>query len=245
MKKSTDYPVWEFTHKSFDGGTDKTDHLVKWVEAETKEIAAELVEENFGEGYSFCQEIYVMDGIDVAQGIPLFHNVNLQSDFNEGFFSGKYFSYVDLKSPLDGSPILWNIQDDGNKDGVQIYVYTNEEDLNSDLKELSNFYPQAINPQIEVESHKHDFYQLKEGENFRILPTVIPNDIPEWIKKMDWALLTAQKNRIVESISRNECSTNTGEALDGIVLLLDAIQDWAADDLGLGQKTVFPSLEEE
>ena len=161
MKKSTDHPVWEFTHKSFDGGTDKTDHLVKWVEAETKEIAAELVEKNFGEGYLFCQEINVVDGIDVAQVV------------------------------------------------------------------------------------NNNFYQLKEGEKFRILPTSIPDDLPEWIKKMDWSLLTAQKNRILESISRNECSANTVQALDGIVLLLDAIQDWATDDLGLGEKIVSPSLGEE
>jgi len=56
--------------------------------------------------------------------------------------------------------------------------------------------------------------------------------IPEFLAKMDWKLLREQKQYLL----------NTGietEPMGGIINLIDVIQDYAVDSLGLSEKKVF------
>ena len=74
-------------------------------------------------------------------------------------------------------------------------------------------------------------------------PKTTKETTPKFIQNVDWELLREQKQTMLDMISGEEETICTG-ALQGIVNLLDALQDYAADDMGLGDKVVF-NLEEE
>lgn len=60
-----------------------------------------------------------------------------------------------------------------------------------------------------------------------------PAPKPEFIQNMGWALLKGQKRLLVNLVDEYPL-------LEGVVNLIDAIQDYAVDDLGLPGEYVFP-----
>jgi len=64
---------------------------------------------------------------------------------------------------------------------------------------------------------------------------------PEFIKKIDWKLLREQKLALlsVMKLSRFRYYPTYIEPLEGIINLLDALMDYASEDMGLGDKVVF------
>jgi hypothetical protein len=55
---------------------------------------------------------------------------------------------------------------------------------------------------------------------------------PEFLAKMDWKLLREQKQYLLDT-------GNETEMMEGIIALIDAIQDYAVDSMGLSEKKVF------
>ena len=79
--------------------------------------------------------------------------------------------------------------------------------------------------------------------------------IPEFITKIDWELLKEQKRILLENIIAHrrtkdvafkkeywnlyETAKEREEALDGILHLIDALQDYAADELEIDDDIIF------
>lgn len=59
-----------------------------------------------------------------------------------------------------------------------------------------------------------------------------PVNQPEFLLKMDWKLLREQKQYLLDTGIETE-------PMQGVIALLDAIQDYAVDSMGLSQKKVF------
>ena len=59
-------------------------------------------------------------------------------------------------------------------------------------------------------------------------------NIPEFIQSIDWELLRKQKSTLVKF----QCN-NANDAVDGIINLIDGLQDYAVDMLGLSEMLVF------
>ena len=82
---------------------------------------------------------------------------------------------------------------------------------------------------------------------------------PEFIQKIDWKLLREQKLdvlQIINDIEENaqydsEPDSELGvynnwiESLEGLISLIDSLQDYATDEMGLSDKEVFNLNEEE
>ena len=67
-----------------------------------------------------------------------------------------------------------------------------------------------------------------------------PEDNPEFIQKMDWELLRKQKCSLIKVIyDEKKGKGNDAEDLIGILHVLDAVQDYAVDELGIDEITVF------
>lgn len=66
---------------------------------------------------------------------------------------------------------------------------------------------------------------------------------PKFIRNIDWDLLRQQKKSLLEIIAKRKADPKRGHFftndLEGIVELLDALQDYAADDMELGDKKIF------
>lgn len=58
------------------------------------------------------------------------------------------------------------------------------------------------------------------------------------IQNIDWELLREQKADLVYMSQFIEVEKLIG-SIEGVIALLDALQDYAADDMGLGDKVVF------
>lgn len=58
-------------------------------------------------------------------------------------------------------------------------------------------------------------------------------NIPEFIKNIDWEELMTQKELLLKIINSKENSSKDNELLDGIVHLIDALQDYACDVAGI------------
>ena len=67
--------------------------------------------------------------------------------------------------------------------------------------------------------------------------------IPEFIKNIDWKLLKQQNNALTLMISSMGNDEDDSNALIGIQSLLDALKDYAVDELGIPESTVFPDEE--
>jgi hypothetical protein len=80
-------------------------------------------------------------------------------------------------------------------------------------------------------------------------------DQPEFIQKIDWELLKGQKTvllKIIDEIEKQKqpiailtVPIETAEALNGILHLIDSLQDYAVDECGLDEKKVFDLHPEE
>lgn len=70
---------------------------------------------------------------------------------------------------------------------------------------------------------------------------------PEFIQKIDWKLLREQKSVLLGIILTfgGLPLTNKDEYLMGIVHLIDAVQDYSIDEMGLSDKEVFNLTPEE
>lgn len=55
-------------------------------------------------------------------------------------------------------------------------------------------------------------------------------ETPEFIKKIDWSELRNQKRLLLETINNDSVSPEHKEALEGILALIDATQDYAVDE---------------
>jgi hypothetical protein len=68
-------------------------------------------------------------------------------------------------------------------------------------------------------------------------------DAPEFLQKIDWKLLKEQKLKLVYLMNHAGCTIELQDddsiAIEGIVELIDAIQDYATDVMGLSEKKVF------
>jgi hypothetical protein len=54
-------------------------------------------------------------------------------------------------------------------------------------------------------------------------------ETPEFIKKIDWSELRNQKRLLLETINNDNVSPEHKEALEDIMSLIDAVQDYAVD----------------
>jgi hypothetical protein len=61
---------------------------------------------------------------------------------------------------------------------------------------------------------------------------------PEFMRNIDWQLLRKQKLSLLYLIEEIDDIPKL-EALEGIICLLDALQDYACDEMRLGSKVVF------
>ena len=72
--------------------------------------------------------------------------------------------------------------------------------------------------------------------------------IPEFITGVDWTMLKGQKRILLEVINKDELNPEEKEGLEGILSLIDSLQDAAVDIYGLKEDLVFdlhPDEEEE
>jgi hypothetical protein len=68
---------------------------------------------------------------------------------------------------------------------------------------------------------------------------------PEFLTKIDWKLLKEQKARLNNIIEVANIFQEDVDALTGIQHLIDTIQDYAVDKMGLSDKEVFNLTPEE
>ena len=63
---------------------------------------------------------------------------------------------------------------------------------------------------------------------------------PRFITKIDWSLLKKQKKTllIIKNCHEDITSDQTKD-IDGIIHLIDAIQDYAVDSMGISEEEVF------
>ena len=70
-----------------------------------------------------------------------------------------------------------------------------------------------------------------------------PPVFPEFITKIDWKLLREQKTKLIYLMNRARCTIEIEEddsnAIEGIISLIDAIQDYSTDIMGLSEEDVF------
>ena len=62
---------------------------------------------------------------------------------------------------------------------------------------------------------------------------------PRFIERIDWDLLRDQKKMLVTMDTYHELSQAEEDAITGITHLIDAIQDYAVDSMGLRNREVF------
>lgn len=67
------------------------------------------------------------------------------------------------------------------------------------------------------------------------------SNTPEFIQKIDWNKLKEQKAALLTSITYFETHylKSIADNLEGILSLIDAIQDYAVDEMGLPETVVF------
>jgi len=70
------------------------------------------------------------------------------------------------------------------------------------------------------------------------------NQAPEFLQKIDWALLREQKRAMADITVWNSMGMPY-PILDGVIELIDAIQNYAVDVMGLSDKEVFNLTEED
>ena len=66
-------------------------------------------------------------------------------------------------------------------------------------------------------------------------------EVPEFIQNIDWELLKEQKLSLLDLVNKNNESLTDKQidALDGIIGLIDSLQDSAVDDYGFEEERVF------
>jgi hypothetical protein len=73
-----------------------------------------------------------------------------------------------------------------------------------------------------------------------------PANTPEWVKRIDFTDLRTQKTMLLETINNDAVNPEHKEGLEGVLATIDALQDYAVDELGVPEMLVFDfELEEE
>ena len=62
---------------------------------------------------------------------------------------------------------------------------------------------------------------------------------PEFINKIDWSDLRTQKGLLLETINNDAIDPEHKDALQGILHLIDALQDYAVDEMGIDEMHIF------
>jgi len=62
---------------------------------------------------------------------------------------------------------------------------------------------------------------------------------PEFLQKIDWKLLREQKECLLYHLTKREHDIRKIELFEGIIQLIDTIQDYASEEMGLGDEIVF------
>lgn len=66
----------------------------------------------------------------------------------------------------------------------------------------------------------------------------------KFVRTIDWELLRKQKDILTKVLYKRELKDEEQNGLNGIIHLLDALQDWAVDEEGAAEELVFGSQEE-
>jgi len=83
-------------------------------------------------------------------------------------------------------------------------------------------------------------------EMIRLIEDGIEPVVPEVLLKIDWSELRAQKTSLIEIIAELEKKKDIRfEELDGILNLVDSLQDYAVDEMGVPEMSVFDFEDEE
>jgi hypothetical protein len=64
-------------------------------------------------------------------------------------------------------------------------------------------------------------------------------ETPKFITKIDWTDLRTQKAELLEVINNDHVDPQHKESLEGILGLIDALQDFVVDELGIDPMIVF------
>jgi hypothetical protein len=64
-------------------------------------------------------------------------------------------------------------------------------------------------------------------------------EFPEVLKKIDWTDLRTQKTMLLETINNDAVDPEHKEGLEGILSLIDALQDFAVDEMGVNSIHVY------
>jgi hypothetical protein len=73
---------------------------------------------------------------------------------------------------------------------------------------------------------------------------IVKEELPEFMKNVDWKLLQQQKAILLTVINKDEINPREKEGLEGILNLIDSLQDSAVDDFELAEDLVFSEDEE-
>lgn len=63
----------------------------------------------------------------------------------------------------------------------------------------------------------------------------VVDNTPEFLDKMDWKLLRKQKLSLLETINNDAVDAEHKEGLEGILNMIDTMQDYAVDVLGIDE----------
>jgi len=90
----------------------------------------------------------------------------------------------------------------------------------------------------EIEAYPDNIEEMKQRAKAAIMRK--DKTIPEFIRKTDWEMLRKQKLSLINTVEHeNDLTQEVRDDLEGIIGLLDALQDYASDDLGMGDKFIF------
>jgi hypothetical protein len=67
-------------------------------------------------------------------------------------------------------------------------------------------------------------------------------EVPKFIKNINWEKFNTQKGILLNLLNSEILLSDVNNALEGIVNLLDALQDYAAHDLGIDEDVVLKAL---
>ena len=87
------------------------------------------------------------------------------------------------------------------------------------------------------ENYDHDVDNIKEKLD----------QAPEFIRGIDWTLLKKQKLDLLKTITDVEETDNAErlESLNGILHLIDSLQDYACDEIGIPDYMIFTLLDDD
>lgn len=68
---------------------------------------------------------------------------------------------------------------------------------------------------------------------------------PEFLQKIDWALLREQKQTLLKIAIMSYLTDQDHKSFDGLIHMIDSMQDYATDVMGLSDKEVFNLIPED